>query len=170
MDIFQRKYRRIYHFSKEDNMAYGVSFFSILSIMIVCTAYFIEAVRLPFGSINEPGPGFFPVIIGAIGTILSTYVLGESIKNKESARDEKTENITLLFLYIGSLIGLVIFFKWVGSLFGVFLLVLLLMKASRLPGWRLPVVVSIIASFVIYIVFGYWLKVSLPAGILAGLI
>lgn len=151
-------------------MAYGVSFFSILSIMIVCTTYFIEAVRLPFGSINEPGPGFFPVIIGAIGTILSTYVLGESIKNKESARDEKTENITLLFLYIGSLIGLVIFFKWVGSLFGVFLLVLLLMKASRLPGWRLPVVVSIIASFVIYIVFGYWLKVSLPAGILAGLI
>jgi len=151
-------------------MAQRLSVFFISGILIVCAAYFIGAVRLPFGSINEPGPGLFPIIIGAIGTILSAYVLGESIKKKENAQEGKTQNSALLFNYIGSLIGLVFFFKWIGSLCGVFLLVLLLMKASRLPGWRLPVIVSIIASSVIYLVFGYWLKVSLPAGILSGLI
>ncbi len=151
-------------------MAHGVSVFFTLGILLFCAAYFIEAMRLPFGSINEPGPGFFPVIIGAIGFILSFSIWGENIRKKNSARYGKMENITLLFLYMGALIGLVIFFKWVGSLFGVFLLVLLLMKTSRLPGWKRPAFISLITSLVIHLVFGYWLKVSLPAGILLGLI
>jgi len=151
-------------------MAHGVSVYFLLGTLIACVAYFIGAIRLPFGSINEPGPGFFPSIVGVIGLILSTFLLGESIKSKKGSRYAEKENITHLFLYMGSLIGLVIFFKWIGSLFGVFLLVLLLMKTSRVPGWKLPVVISLITALGIHLVFGYWLKVSLPAGILSGLI
>ncbi len=144
--------------------------FFILGILIICAIYFIGAIRLPFGSINEPGPGFFPSIIGAIGFILANFLLGEIIKNREGAKYVKTENINLLFLYMGSLACLVIFFKWIGSLFGVFLLALVLMKTSRVPGWKLPTIISLITSLGIHLVFGYWLKVSLPAGILSGLI
>ena len=151
-------------------MPHRASVFFLLGILIICFPYFIGAIRLPFGSINEPGPGFFPSIIGAIGLILSTFILGESIKSKKGSQYAEKENVTPLFLYMGSLIGLVIFFKWIGSLFGVFLLILLLMKTSRMPGWKLPMGISLITSLGIHLVFGYWLKVSLPAGILSGLI
>ena len=138
--------------------------------MIICISYLIGAVRLPFGSINEPGPGFLPMILGTIGIILSAFLLGKNILGRDRSEYEKTENLPPLVFYIGSIIGLAIFFKWLGSLLGIFLLILVLMKASRLSGWRLPAVISLVASLVIYLIFAYWLKVSMPAGILSSLI
>jgi uncharacterized membrane protein YfhO len=127
--------------------------------------YLVEALKMPFGGMSEPGSGFVPVVIAVIGLLIS---LGLTLKNVWSKAVEKLETFTRqeILRIIGYLIVLVVFvsaFKTLGIAI-IFLTVLALSKISALQGWFRPVVLASGATLGVYVLFYVLLDVPLPLG------
>lgn len=143
--------------------------------------YEVMALWMPRGRIGQPGPGFFPVIVGAFLILAAAACLIQALAARrlgdsagEAAEDaapvpgrrptHKTWLLlTFLVLYIFALQPLG---------FPIAILVFLL-ASIRVFGYRkwLPAVgISAALTIISYLTFLVWLKVPLPLGILSDLL
>ena len=133
-----------------------------------------ESTQLGLGTLRYPGPGLFLLLICIPLGILSAYLIWESLRNKE--RVEKNEVLawdinwykilfTLLALFIYA-----IFLEKLGFLLSTLLLMFFLFKVAEQQRWAIPVFGAIFTVFLCYVVFGLWLQVQLPKGIIEEII
>jgi len=132
-----------------------------------------QAALLPLGTARLPGPGFFPLALGAALSLLAAAVLVRALRDRalrdRALRDRAPrESIPFghrgVLVVMAALIGAVIGFERLGSYatLGLLMLVLLLLVARTAP-WRaaLGAAVGIAA---VWVVFRVLLGVQLPAG------
>lgn len=145
--------------------------FVSLGVLIFNLFYLINALKIPLGTFNDPGPGFFPTLLGFLGVITSIIIAvnaflqardGQISRQNMSDENIPKEGIWRLYGYLIALASLAAFFETVGSLFGIFILGFVLAKISGLRGWWKPLLLSVSLSLAIYAVFALWLKVPLP--------
>ena len=142
-----------------------VIFFAALSA--VCALYLVLSTRMPMGSIQEPGSGFLPVILGISGLLISIGLLFKAIFEKDFHEvGAITKSGFLKFMgYIISIIIYSMLSIWVNTYIAIFVLMLCLTKISGLQKWLFPLTLSILCSVISYLLFELALGVPLPKGL-----
>lgn len=139
-------------------------FFVFMSLVIMSLS-----ALLPLGSIRNPGPGAYPLILGVLLGIFSAallmqqqrYGLNLDLPRGLIRREGRiaTTFLLIFFLYIGV-------FEWLGFILSTFLFLFLMLtvieKKSLLRGATFSALVTLAA----YWIFARGLKVIVPHGLL----
>jgi putative tricarboxylic transport membrane protein len=121
---------------------------------------------LPYTADFSPGPGFLPLWLGIGLTICSIPVMIAELRNKDKSgklfRPETVKCIKVLTLIVAVFLLLPVFGFSVG-------LALITAGGMRLMGkhsWVSCVVIVIVSALSIHYLFGQWLSIPLPEGII----
>ena len=142
---------------------------SSLFFLAISVIVFIEVAKLPIGTLGAPKIGLWPLIQGGLLAILSSILLGKSMKEKGREKNPfwagqgawKRIAVTL-----GGLVAFGAFYETLGFLISVFLLIAFLSRVIGSMRWWSAATVAITSSLCSYILFGVLLDTPLPAGIL----
>jgi len=134
-------------------------------------AFCAGGVLLGFGRWAAPGPGFFPVIIGAALSGLSAVLIlahfgmkkADGEKNGFWREKKSWKRVGAAFL---ALLFYLIFLNDLGYLLTTLLFMVFLLRFLGQKGWGLSLLVAILSSFSSYWIFHRWLEVALPPGII----
>lgn len=132
---------------------------------------FMSLFSLKVGTVRNPGPGFFPLIVGFVLTVLSLIILMRAIIGKEGENRGLSElwanlNWPKMFYAIGVLAIYPIILEMVGFLLTTFLVLTLLCIGIESKKWRLGISLSFVSSLCSYLLFDRILQVQLPRGFL----
>ena len=139
-------------------------------VSVFCALYPAWALRMPFGGLNQPGPGFFPVLLGVAGLAIALGFFVSAAMSRNIVRGSPLPRAALARL--AGYVATVAFFagsqSYIGTYVGIFILVLVLSKLSGLGGWAKPLGLAGGCTAVAFVLFGLILGVPLPLGILEG--
>jgi hypothetical protein len=125
---------------------------------------FEEARKLRFGSIAKPGPGFFPVVLGAAFALVCLVLLLTALRTRDG---EVPPAARLGWLKIVAAMAALFVYAFVlervGFVAATFALLLFFFKALERQRWLAALAGSLVTAFVTYLVFKVWLNVQLPA-------
>jgi hypothetical protein len=145
-------------------------------VLLVAVGYEGMALWMPRGSLKFPGPGYYPMLVGAfliltsLGCVIQallTHRSPEATAPAPAASGRKVERTVVL---VGLLAAYGLLLKPVG--FPVAIL-LFLLAAIRVFGYRRwPVIIGIALGLTVvsYLTFVTWLKVPLPLGLVGDLL
>jgi Tripartite tricarboxylate transporter TctB family len=134
-------------------------------LFLICVSYLIISFSMSIGKPDNPGPGFVPITIGVMGTLLA---LGLLIKDIISKYDVKIEDFTkpgvLRFSgYVVSIFLFLVTYNYLGIPV-LFLLVFSLAKIIGFRGWIYPLLFAGVFTSIVYFLFSL-LQIPFPAGI-----
>lgn len=143
----------------------------ISSILLLgfSSAFLIEALKLPLGSLRTPQPGLWPLILALILAIFSLILLVQTLIEKTGRKSSlwaRPGSWKRIGLSAGSLFAFVVVFEYLGHLISIFLLIAFLMRAIEPQKWWLVILVGFSSSLFCYLVFVLLLNIPLPQGIL----
>jgi len=142
-----------------------------LAILIISIFICWGALKLPYGNLHEPGPGFFPLWIGIILGSMSIGLIFRVTRQKEGARLVK-EFLAERMRWgkvLSVIIALSIYsvaLEYVGYLFLTFLLMFFFLRFVDPQRWRTVIVWALVGALGSYFIFEMWLKLRLPKGFL----
>jgi cellulose synthase/poly-beta-1,6-N-acetylglucosamine synthase-like glycosyltransferase len=120
------------------------------------------------GTIDNPGPGFLPFLLG-IAIALMSIVLLIRVWKKTKTEDKKISwgliKVSVIFLVIVLFTALL---ETTGYVINIFLLFLILLRPVGRQKWSWTLLISIGATLVSYLLFDRWLMLPLPRGIWFG--
>jgi len=132
------------------------AFFLLTSIVYLCVAN-----QLTFGTLQSPRSGFLPILAGVIAVLVSLLLLAKQVRSKQTATTKKIDWTKFSFILIGLLFYITLF-NVIGYLTATFIFLLYLFKIADTTGWRLPLLLSAASSAIFYLLFKYYLAVTLP--------
>ncbi|MGH7927542.1 MAG: tripartite tricarboxylate transporter TctB family protein [Candidatus Binatia bacterium] len=128
---------------------------------------FHEAGKLPFGSMNAPGAGFFPIVLAGLLAAISLIGLVATLRGNGAQEGHEAGVVwRKIFLMVMSLLIFASIFEFAGYLVTTFLFILFLLRAVERKSWTQAGAVALCASLASYIIFGRLLGAPLPAGFL----
>jgi len=122
-----------------------------------------ESSQLPFGTINSPGPGFFPWWTSALIVLLALGLMIQAPTGSSMAREGpgRIAKVALLLVVLSAYTFLL---DSLGYLICTFLLVLFMLRALDPQRWTVALGMAVITAVGSYVVFAVWLSVPLPRG------
>ena len=143
----------------------------ISSVLFVLFGAFLifESRKYSMGTIDNPGPGFLPLLLGiAIG--LMSMALLIRVWNKMETKEKSISwperggliKISLIFVVIVLFTALL---EITGYLINIFVLFLILLRPVGRQKWVWTLSISIGATLASYLLFDRWLMLPLPRGI-----
>ncbi len=127
----------------------------------------VEGFLLKLGTLNRPGPGFFPFWGGVVLGLLSLVLLAQTFKKNAarapSALTASGRESAKLLLVVGALLGYIVFLEVLGFGAVTFLFLLLLFRLER-RGWMFSILSALLGAGASYVLFQVWLKTQLPVG------
>ncbi len=143
------------------NIIAGVAFF-LLGVATITLAW----LDLPYTADFSPGPGFLPLWLGIGLTIFSIPVIIADLRNRDRSgklfRPETVKCVKVLTLIVAVFLLLPVFGFSVG-------LALITAGGMRLMGkhsWGSCMVIVIVTAVCIHYLFGQWLNIPLPGGMI----
>jgi hypothetical protein len=122
------------------------------------------------GSLTQPGPGFFPLILGILAILFSLIILGQGWKVYRAKGKGSSPSLpagwkkivyTTLILLVSPFA-----FEPLGYLITVFLLIALLMLGTELRSLKKALLTAFLTTVGVYVVFVLLLEQPLPRGLL----
>ena len=122
-----------------------------------------ESSKLAFGTINSPGPGFFPWWTSALIVLLALVLMVQAPTNSSvaNAGPGRIAKVVLLLIVLSAYTFLL---DSLGYLICTFLLVLFMLRALDPQRWTVALGMAMITAFGSYVVFAVWLGIPLPRG------
>jgi len=122
------------------------------------------------GTIGNIGAGFIPFWMSVGLGIISVAMLVQSIslppeRFAPAFFSEKTARMRVIWVLVGYLVAVAVM-KPLGMLISLAIVMATTMPAFGARSWKVIAVTSIATPVFVYVVFGHWLKVDLPMGIL----
>ncbi|MFX0202202.1 MAG: tripartite tricarboxylate transporter TctB family protein [Candidatus Hodarchaeota archaeon] len=127
--------------------------------------------KLKLGTMDTPGPGLMPFLLGIILSICSLPILIRSflvIKRNENLSGENIwagVEFKRLILVLASVLGYIMLLEKIGFELTAFLLLLILFKITDSQKWRWALISSFITILLTFFLFVVFLKVELPSGL-----
>lgn len=123
-----------------------------------------QGLSLKLGSLQRPGPGFFPfwggVILGLLSIVLVVRALtGPEAGERVRVRLESAKPVVAL----GAVLGYLLMLETVGFVTVTFLLLLLLFRLEG-RAWAFSAASAVAGALASYALFELWLRTQLPAG------
>ena len=123
--------------------------------------YLSWAQELTFGTLGSPKSGFLPTLAGTIALLLSLTLFCSPLQSKSTNEQEKVDWTKFIFIIIGLLFYILIL-KIIGYFAATFIFLFYLLKVADTSGWIFPLIISLGSSATFYLLFAYYLKVTLP--------
>jgi putative tricarboxylic transport membrane protein len=154
---------------------------SSLVLFLIGVVFLLYGLKYPLDQWANPGPGVFPLMVGAILVILAAWQLTQEVRkpkphgakeNHEGTGRSITEFLqknrgeTKPLLMIAVFIVYLLMVKWIGFFISNFLFVIISSKLIGARDWGRPIVLSAGVSLFCYFLFEVWLKLSFPRGAL----
>ena len=154
---------------------------SSLVLILFGVGFLLYNLKYSLDTWANPGPGVFPLMVGAVIVILSVWQLVQDIKKPKShgvkeSHEGTTKSITeflqrnkgesKILLMIGVFIIYLMMVKWVGFFTSNFLFVIISSRLIGAKDWSGPVALSVGINLFCYFLFEVWLKLSFSRGIL----
>jgi putative tricarboxylic transport membrane protein len=126
-----------------------------------------QALRLRFGSVAAPGPGFFPLCLAVAVCLASVGLLVRAWHTAPSNATQAGSGVRASTVVgtLGALLVYALVLEQLGFLLATFALLLFFFKALQRQRWSVAVGGSAVTSLVTYLVFRVWLGVNLPGGL-----
>jgi hypothetical protein len=163
------------------NMAVRKEIVSSLVLLVCGGGFLLYDVKYPLDQWSNPGPGAFPLMVGAVWVILAAWQLIQAFRRIQPLTGEEKkkgdpESIRRIFqgteggtgiLFMIAVFGIyLLMIKWVGFFTSNFLFVIISSRLMGARGWKGPVALSAGIALFCYLLFEVWLKLSFPRGIL----
>ena len=141
--------------------------------------YELMALSMPVGGFGSPGPGLFPVMVGAALILTAAGCLIQNLvstRSPEAAIDEaatpahEKADFGKVSVLVAALILYVIALKPLGFPVALTLLLVASVRIFGYRDWLRTLALAVVMTTIAYMVFVVWLKVPLPLGILAELL
>ena len=135
--------------------------------------YVIWAGRdMGLGRLHEPGPGFAFYWIGILMSALSLGVIGQALVSGGPALSSLWAGTRWrkVLVVVGLLLIYGVGFEAIGFIPCTLALLLVLMWFVDPVDWWLAMIVAVVATFGVWAALTKWLKIQLPAGVLAGIV
>ena len=131
-----------------------------------------ESISLGLGSVMEPGTGFMPFAMGLVMIGLAIALFLESYFEMRKKPSQKVSLWSEVYwkrvVYITVImLSYAVLLPKLGFLLDTFLVMVFLLKSGEPVKWPAAIVVGALTAVVSYVIFGVWLSVSFPAGILS---
>jgi putative tricarboxylic transport membrane protein len=123
-----------------------------------------ESAKLPFGTVRNPGPGFFPWWTSVVLDVLALILLAQALTRRSTAVGKgsgRIAKVAALLIVLGTYIFLL---DPLGYLLSTFLLVLFMLRAIDTQRWAVALGVAAVTSVGSYVIFAIWLSIPLPRG------
>jgi len=135
---------------------------------LLCSALIIiGSLHLPVGTVGDPGPGFVPLLVGTLLSIISLAILIYSFLQRPSEgkaflldKKQWPKVVTTVLMTLVYTIA----FPYLGFFVSTLLLMFFLFKAIGGMNWKASLAGAILTSSCFYLVFKVWLKVQFPGG------
>jgi hypothetical protein len=142
-------------------------------LILIGVVYLIVGTRYPWGKLADPGPGFFPIVIGALfllgaAVIFISAFLSHRARGADRApadvigKGSGSKKLWLLLLFSAFYLFAL---DWLGHLVGSPLLMLFTTRLMGMKSWWQCLLLAIGATIGTYLVFALWLQMPLPRGI-----
>jgi len=121
--------------------------------------------RLGLGVWREPGPGAWPFLLSLALTLFGSWLFFRPDPSVTVAAklEPRWGRLVLALL---SMVGYVVSMVPLGYLVSMFLLLLVQLRWVEGRRWGGSALAGLLSAIISFIVFGLWLKVPLPAGII----
>ncbi len=123
-----------------------------------------ESSKLPFGTVHNPGPGFFPWSTSAVIVLLALMLLVQALTLHPSTAQEGPGRIAKVAALLVVLAAYTFLLDPLGYPLCTFLLVLFMLRATDPQRWAVALSMAAITAVGSYVVFAIWLSVPLPRG------
>src|SRR5699024_2811778 len=120
----------------------------------------LMSVGLGLGSLERPGPGFWPFMVSA-GTTLVAALATIRAEPVEITTNVQLKRVALL---VAGLAGFLVLFEPVGFLLSAAILLFYLLRIISRTSWSQSFVIGVIGAAATYFVFSVALGVRLPTG------
>ncbi|WP_284891917.1 tripartite tricarboxylate transporter TctB family protein [Cobetia amphilecti] len=160
--------------------AFGFTLFSLSAFYL---GYGVWTLEILTGS-GRPGPGFFPLIVGGLLTLMTGYDMLKDLKEQglavnassctvddENAPDDISVGAPVTYtrdaaILLALIAGFILILKIVGAILAMILFMLALLQVFN-PGKHLQnVLFSVIFPLCVYGLFELWLRAGLPPGLM----
>jgi putative tricarboxylic transport membrane protein len=144
-----------------------------LVLILIGMAYLASGSRYGWERVSNPGPGFFPDVIGALflaGSIVLCFssFAARRAGTRPPAPHAEPHAGAQLWPLLALLAAYLLAVEWVGYLLASPPLVLFLARLMGLKRWTPAVLLALATALGSYLVFATWLQVPLPRGIWGG--
>jgi putative tricarboxylic transport membrane protein len=123
-----------------------------------------ESAKLPFGTLRNPEPGFFPWWTSVVLALLALVLLAQALVSSSSAAREAPGRVGKVAALLVVLAAYTFLLDALGYPFCTFLLVLFMLRATDPQRWPVALGMAVITAFGSYVLFAFWLNVPLPRG------
>ena len=146
----------------------------VTSLLLILFAVFIgfESIKYPLGTIDNPGPGFLPFLLGVAMTVMAIALTVRAWRNVTDKvlrpfwpEKEGLPKVSLTFVVILLFTTLL---EITGYMINIFFLFLILLRPIGRQKWIWSISISVGATLVSYLLFDKWLMIPLPRGIWFG--
>lgn len=129
--------------------------------LAVSIVYLYFAKQLTFGTLQSPRSGFLPMLAGMIAVIVALLLLWRQLRSKKTNALHPVDWTKFIFILIGVLFYITVF-NIIGYFAATFIFLFYLFKIADTAGWLLPFILAASSSSIFYLVFKYYLAVTLP--------
>jgi putative tricarboxylic transport membrane protein len=136
--------------------------------VLIAAGYLGMSLDLPFGHLDQPGAGIFPIMAGVTLLAASLITIWEGWHLDPALRVEMPHGTDLkrLLGLVALLLGFFIALPLLGQLISSTIFCILLMRVISDLGWPRIVAYSVLMCGALYGVFVFLLKVPMPSGVL----
>ena len=120
----------------------------------------IYAQKYEFGDLNRMGPGYFPVALGVVLTLLGLLIAIPAFMRKGEPIVVKWKTFALV---LGSIVAFALTLKVLGLILATALSVMISSLADNETRWKGRILLACGVAVVTYLVFGFALGMVLPA-------
>lgn len=145
---------------------------SSLTWMVVGLLFCIGSIKLEVGSLNQPGPGFFPFVMSVSLMIFCSinFVYSFLRKYKKSdlvirlwPRSDGIKRISYTILFLG---GYAVGLEYAGFVVTTFLFMFIILRFVEPQKWATVFLTASLTTAASYLTFQLWLRSNLPVGFL----
>lgn len=146
----------------------------VTCLLLMAFAVFVgfESRKYPLGTIDNPGPGFLPLLLGVAMAVMAVALTARVWKDGtvEVHRPFWPEKgaLSKVSLAFATILLFTALLEITGYMFNIFILFLILLRPIGRQKWIWSMAISMGATLVAYLLFDKWLMIPLPRGIWFG--
>ncbi|HEV8583578.1 MAG TPA: tripartite tricarboxylate transporter TctB family protein [Methylomirabilota bacterium] len=134
------------------------------ALALVAVFAFTQARYLEVGSVTQPGPGFFPLVLSVALAIVAGALFVQA-RHAGGALAEPTDRGRLATTLV-ALAAYVLLFERLGFVLATIGMLAFLFGALGGYRWRVAVGAAVVITLAAWVLFDTWLQVRLPVGVL----
>ena len=122
----------------------------------------VQGLSLKLGSLDRPGPGFFPFWGGVVLGVLSVVLIVRGFRRAGPSPPIRPESWKPVVV-VGALLAYLLLLEPLGFVAVTFLFLLILFRLER-RGWAFSAASAAVGTLASYALFQVWLRTQLPIG------